>query len=388
MLCTPYSWTHRHTKYHSTRYLSLILYFIRIIVYTSVILCSKRSTWLQSAASAAAKDIQMIVSRAWAWHGPPSPWFKPVDFTLSRLGIILWESGFFSAFLAKRRIIWFSAFSAEILELEYGICIWLRMNMLDFACEKNIENPNSVDTPDLTSRTMWCSGRQTSHNPGCGYLSYKAALGRGWMGLGSDAKKTSRFFCGEVSVFHHGLTHFFATHGIGADTERARWVADAPCHWLQGYIRYIEQACSSLTEFCLVWIIPIPFYFFYLFLGLDVLSCHFTFSTTWSLNFDPFLAKVSRALRILTQSLFPSFQLAVFPLPGASWTATRLLAGEDLGGCCQVGWWSCLWIAQQTMSSKPFQGWRASDVWSSFDHLKQVVSSCRAWGSLLFSDGI
>jgi len=31
----------------------------------------------------------------------------------------------------------------------------------------------------------------------------------------------------KVSVFHHGLTHFFATHGVGADTERARWVADA-----------------------------------------------------------------------------------------------------------------------------------------------------------------
>eukprot|EP00438_Fugacium_kawagutii_P035617 Skav231847 [mRNA] locus=scaffold2215:344412:363148:+ [translate_table: standard] len=39
---------------------------------------------------------------------------------------------------------------------------------------------------------------------------------------------------------------------------------------------------------------------------------------------------VSRALRLLTQSLFPSFQLAVFPLPGASWTATRLLAGYML----------------------------------------------------------
>lgn len=49
-------------------------------------------------------------------------------------------------------------------------------------------------------------------------------------------------------------------------------------------------------------------------------------------NFGPFVPKVSRALRILTQSLFPSFQLAVFPLPGASWTATRLLAGEDSGG--------------------------------------------------------
>ena len=47
------------------------------------------------------------------------------------------------------------------------------------------------------------------------------------MGLGTDAEQP--FFCGEVSVFHHGLTHFFATHGIGADTERARWVADAPC---------------------------------------------------------------------------------------------------------------------------------------------------------------
>ena len=93
-------------------------------------------------------------------------------------------------------------------------------------------------------------------------------VGRVWAAM----QKNSRFFCGEVSVFHHGLTHFFATHGIGADTERARWVADAPCHWLQGYIRYIEQACSSLTELCSVWTIPIPFYFFYLFLGLDVLS--------------------------------------------------------------------------------------------------------------------
>eukprot|EP00930_Biecheleria_cincta_P090084 TRINITY_DN7941_c0_g2_i1.p1 TRINITY_DN7941_c0_g2~~TRINITY_DN7941_c0_g2_i1.p1 ORF type:complete len:472 (-),score=59.87 TRINITY_DN7941_c0_g2_i1:117-1532(-) len=75
----------------------------------------------------------------------------------------------------------------------------------------------------------------------------------------------------KVSIFHHGLTHFFASHGETADTERARWVAD-----------------------------------------------------------------VSRALRILTQSLFPSFQLVVAPLPGARWTATRLLAGymllyDDLG---------------------------------------------------------
>lgn len=69
----------------------------------------------------------------------------------------------------------------------------------------------------------------------------------------------------KVSIFHHGLTHFFATHGETADTERARWVAD-----------------------------------------------------------------VSRTLRILTQSLFPSFQLVVAPVPGASWTATRLLAGYML----------------------------------------------------------
>ena len=105
------------------------------------------------------------------------------------------------------------------------------MNMLDFACEKN---PNSVDTPDLTSRTMWCSGRQTSHNPGCGYLKLQSCIGTWLDGSGQRCKKNSRFFCGEVSVFHHGLTHFFATHGIGADTERARWVADAPCHSLQG----------------------------------------------------------------------------------------------------------------------------------------------------------
>lgn len=69
----------------------------------------------------------------------------------------------------------------------------------------------------------------------------------------------------KVSIFHHGLTHFFAAHGETADTDRARWVAD-----------------------------------------------------------------VSRALRIFTQSLFPSFELVVSPLPGASWTATRLLSGYML----------------------------------------------------------
>jgi len=30
----------------------------------------------------------------------------------------------------------------------------------------------------------------------------------------------------KVSIFHHGLTHFFATQGDRADMERARWVAD------------------------------------------------------------------------------------------------------------------------------------------------------------------
>lgn len=66
----------------------------------------------------------------------------------------------------------------------------------------------------------------------------------------------------KISVFHHGVTHFFATQGSDADTERARWVAD-----------------------------------------------------------------VSRALRGLTQSLFPSFSLTSEPLAGAGWTAMRLLAG-------------------------------------------------------------
>lgn len=75
----------------------------------------------------------------------------------------------------------------------------------------------------------------------------------------------------KVSLFHHGLTHFFATQGKEADTERARWVAD-----------------------------------------------------------------VSRALRTLTQSLFPPCVLRVEPLICADWTATRLLAGylllyDDLG---------------------------------------------------------
>lgn len=65
---------------------------------------------------------------------------------------------------------------------------------------------------------------------------------------------------------------------------------------------------------------------------------------------DHLRAKVSRALRILTQSLFPSFQLAVFPLPGASWTATRLLAGEDVGGCCQG------WMVKLPLESKHSKG--------------------------------
>lgn len=39
------------------------------------------------------------------------------------------------------------------------------------------------------------------------------------------------------------------------------------------------------------------------------------------------LADVSRALRMLTQSLFPSYSIRSAPLPGAGWTNTRLLAG-------------------------------------------------------------
>lgn len=66
----------------------------------------------------------------------------------------------------------------------------------------------------------------------------------------------------KISIFHHGITHFFATQGDKAEQERARWVAD-----------------------------------------------------------------VSRVIRVLTQSLFPPFSIAVDPVPGASWTATRLVAG-------------------------------------------------------------
>eukprot|EP00927_Polykrikos_kofoidii_P057770 TRINITY_DN5195_c0_g2_i2.p1 TRINITY_DN5195_c0_g2~~TRINITY_DN5195_c0_g2_i2.p1 ORF type:complete len:566 (-),score=91.01 TRINITY_DN5195_c0_g2_i2:72-1769(-) len=39
------------------------------------------------------------------------------------------------------------------------------------------------------------------------------------------------------------------------------------------------------------------------------------------------VADISRALRVLSQSLFPEFSLRAEPLPGAGWTATRLLAG-------------------------------------------------------------
>eukprot|EP00931_Biecheleriopsis_adriatica_P004968 TRINITY_DN10654_c0_g2_i1.p1 TRINITY_DN10654_c0_g2~~TRINITY_DN10654_c0_g2_i1.p1 ORF type:complete len:452 (+),score=81.00 TRINITY_DN10654_c0_g2_i1:156-1511(+) len=48
------------------------------------------------------------------------------------------------------------------------------------------------------------------------------------------------------------------------------------------------------------------------------------------------VAEVSRALRIMTQSLLPPYQLTTTPLQGAGWTATRLLAGymllyDDMG---------------------------------------------------------
>lgn len=39
------------------------------------------------------------------------------------------------------------------------------------------------------------------------------------------------------------------------------------------------------------------------------------------------VADVSRTLRLLTQSLFPDFTIRCTPLPGAGWTAMRLLAG-------------------------------------------------------------
>merc|ERR1719329_1825908 len=66
----------------------------------------------------------------------------------------------------------------------------------------------------------------------------------------------------KVSVFAHGATHFFATQGDTADTDRARWVAD-----------------------------------------------------------------IARSIRVLTLSLFPSFELSADPVPGLAWTSTRLLAG-------------------------------------------------------------
>jgi hypothetical protein len=69
----------------------------------------------------------------------------------------------------------------------------------------------------------------------------------------------------KVSVFHHGVTHFFAAQGEDADADRARWVAD-----------------------------------------------------------------IARALRVLTQSLFPPFSMSMLPVFGAEWTSTRLLAGYML----------------------------------------------------------
>lgn len=66
----------------------------------------------------------------------------------------------------------------------------------------------------------------------------------------------------KVSVFQHGRTHFFASQGQDADTERARWVAD-----------------------------------------------------------------IARAVRLLTQSLFPKYDLSTDPIAGCEWTRKRLLAG-------------------------------------------------------------
>lgn len=42
------------------------------------------------------------------------------------------------------------------------------------------------------------------------------------------------------------------------------------------------------------------------------------------------VADIARAIRTLTQSLFPSFSLCMSPVHGAEWTATRLLAGYML----------------------------------------------------------
>lgn len=39
------------------------------------------------------------------------------------------------------------------------------------------------------------------------------------------------------------------------------------------------------------------------------------------------VADIARSIRVLTLSLFPSFELCADPVPGAAWTSTRLLAG-------------------------------------------------------------
>eukprot|EP00927_Polykrikos_kofoidii_P073273 TRINITY_DN6931_c0_g1_i6.p1 TRINITY_DN6931_c0_g1~~TRINITY_DN6931_c0_g1_i6.p1 ORF type:complete len:521 (-),score=84.57 TRINITY_DN6931_c0_g1_i6:425-1936(-) len=51
----------------------------------------------------------------------------------------------------------------------------------------------------------------------CRLHTDKADSARPWM----------RLF--KVSIFHHGVTHLFATEGDHADTERTRWVADVSC---------------------------------------------------------------------------------------------------------------------------------------------------------------
>lgn len=53
------------------------------------------------------------------------------------------------------------------------------------------------------------------------------------------------------------------------------------------------------------------------------------------------VAEISRAIRVLTHSLFPQFLLRTDPLPGASWTATRLVAGYL--ALCEEGGVSCVY---------------------------------------------
>ena len=252
--------------------------------------------------------------------------------------------------------------------------------MLDFACEKN---PNSVDTPDLTSRTMWCSGRQTSHNPGCGYLKLQSCIGTWLDGSGQRCKKKQPFFLRwgvcfppwfDAFLCHSWNWSRYRESSMGRGCSLSLIIGVYSVYWTSLLVS--DRVLFGLDHsHSLLFLLP----FFRI--GCAFI-CHFQHLGPW--NFVHFCQGFTCAshLDTILVSIVSIGRLSTAwckldcHTPVSRWGCGGMLPGLDGEA------------ASADYVIKTFQRWRASDVWSSFDHLKQVVSSCRAWGSLLFSDGI